>query len=103
MSKDIENTANTFINNKTRLLKNTIEINKRTLNSVVKNNIFKRYLKTKQNKENTQALFEQIIASDNNIMQIRYINADGQEEIRFNRIEENYPYDMTNDSLLQNK
>jgi len=54
--------------------------------SIRKNRLFTDYLNNKQNaKENLESLFEEIIHADKKMMQIRFLNAQGKEEIRFDR------------------
>lgn len=103
ITSEIENKADFFISEKTKHLKDLVDRQKDVLNSIIANQLFQEYVKTGTKREDTQALFEQIIASDTNIMQIRYINSDGEEKIRFHRNEEKYSYKRVDSSLLQNK
>lgn len=103
VTNEIEKKASSFIKGKTKQLKDVIETHKETLNALVANPLFKNYLQTNQDKESVQALFEQIIAADKHIMQIRYINGSGDEKIRFDRKEEGATYKQLADAFLQNK
>lgn len=103
LSNEIETKADTFIRDKTLYLKHIVDSHKYTLDSISTNRIFQDYLQRAENREDVVALFEQIIASDQTIMQIRYIDADGDEKVRFNRTQEGFLYKEIDESLLQNK
>jgi len=63
-------------------LNNKVDI----LKSIRKNRLFTEYLNNNQNaKINLESLFRGIIHADKKMMQIRFINKDGIEEIRFDR------------------
>lgn len=103
INQEVESKAGSFISDKTRYLKDIVDVHKQKLNAVTTNPLFKKYLQTGNEKESVKALFEQIIASDKYIMQVRYIDAYGEEQIRFERNEEGYSYKQIKDTLLQNK
>ena len=61
------------------------------LYSIRDNQLFKDYIDAKYDlakKEDISYLFEKVIASDQEIMQIRYIGKDGKEKIRFDRLDQ---------------
>ena len=103
LNKDIHEKATSFIKEKKTYLKYNIDMYKYTLNSISNNLIFKNYIEEQKNKDEVVSLFEQIISSDRNIMQIRYLDKNGQEVIRVNRDVKQDAVYVTKDKDLQNK
>lgn len=103
VANEVHKKAISLINDKTQYLKYHFDIQKSRLNSISENSIFQDYLEDKQNKTNITSLFEQIIASDRNIMQIRYIDKNGLENIRIDRNGKDYSYKIIKENALQNK
>jgi PAS domain S-box-containing protein/diguanylate cyclase (GGDEF)-like protein len=99
----IHEEAISFIQNRTDYLKSHIDKYKFKLNSLSSNGIFKNYIQEKEGKEEVIALFENDIASDKNIMQIRYIDKEGMEKVRLQRTQRDFNYEIVEDSTLQNK
>ncbi len=95
--------ATALMERKINYLKYNIDKNKQYLYSISNNNIFKGYIENQNEKKNVISLFEQIISSDNDIMQVRYIDENGMENIRLERNEKYKNYHIVEDSSLQNK
>ena len=103
MNQDIHKKATSLIDSKLVMFKHHMDMYRFSLEAVSNNDIFKSYLKTSTNKKDAASIFETIIGSDNNIMQIRYIDQNGMENIRFDRSERGLRYKKVNDKDLQNK
>lgn len=91
------------LNKSEDFLYKNLKNSERLIYSVNSNPLFKNYLQNKpDSKKNLEYLFESLISSDNSIMQIRFIDHKGMEQIRYER----YAYDDPNYhkiEKLQNK
>lgn len=103
LEKKIKNDAYTFIQNKEEYLTNIINRHKKNILSIVNNEIFIDYIKDGSSKQYVVNLFEQNIKSNDDMMQLRYLDQEGKEIIRLDRNEEGEPYKIINDAFLQNK
>lgn len=103
IKNEIHDKAISFIKEKNIYLKQHIDRHRHTLNSISHNKIFKNYIQNKKSKIAVTSLFEHIIASDQNIMQIRYIDKDGMENVRLDRSEKNLSYTILENVILQDK
>ncbi|MDB2405310.1 EAL domain-containing protein [Arcobacteraceae bacterium] len=103
MSEDMHNKASSTIQNKVKEFKHYINMHRFSMEAISNNGIFKNYLKTPTTKNNVIDLFETIIGSDQNVMQIRYIDENGAENIRIDRSQKEYLYKVIHDKDLQNK
>ncbi len=103
IKEQIHTEALSFMENKVTYLKQNVDKYKYKLKSLADNDIFTSYLESKNNKKDLIALFENDIASDKNIMQIRYIKKNGKEDVRLQRNEEGFGYEIVKDEALQDK
>lgn len=103
LSKTIQSNANQTIKAKKNILSTVLSMQRANIMSLSKNEIFTKYLHSKSSHENTTALFEQIIKSHDDIMQIRYIDEKGMENIRLDRIFAGSAYQVIPTIKLQNK
>ncbi len=86
------------------ILRNTIKNMDNTIKSLSNNQIIYDYIISgTNNKTNSQQIFLAIASSNNSIMQMRFINKDGQEAIRIDRSSSNEDAYIIEDSELQNK
>ena len=82
---------------------NFFETSEKTLLGIRKNGYFKRYLQGEAEKSYIVALFMSIAESQGDIMQLRYIDAEGAESVRIDRsVEKEVPF-VVPDDQLQNK
>ena len=81
--KVIEETKS-YIQSKTLYLKESIENYKNTLLGVRESQIFADYLQTR-NATELELLFDYIVSSNKDVMQLRYIDKSGQELLRFQK------------------
>lgn len=87
MKYAMEDMSNTLLERE-RFLNNSLEKTVKQLYSIRQNKLFSQYIQNKTDhniKLNLSYLFETVIASDQDIMQIRYIDKEGKEKIRFDR------------------
>lgn len=107
IKKEIQEKSIDIIENKVKLLTHHLDVHKSSLNALSKNEIFKDYIKNfdKNLIDNTKVipLFEQIMGSNNEIMQLRFIDKNGLENIRLERSEYNFLYRIVPNDALQNK
>lgn len=103
LKKDIQEKSSSLINIKVANLKNHIQRHKSSLEALSQNNIFRNYVKNMDDKSKVTSLFEQIIASNNDVMQLRYLDENGFENIRLERSDYKQSYKIIEDSALQNK
>lgn len=108
IKKEINEKANNAISEKVKLLKHHLDIHKSSLEALSKNYIFRRYVESAQNNKTSNertvtGLFQQVIASDQNVMQLRYIDKYGVEEIRLERSNPSPSYEIVPKNALQNK
>jgi PAS domain S-box-containing protein len=103
IKSDIKEKSRNQINVKIAFLKHHIDMHKFSLEALSSNYIFKNYLINDKDRSKVTALFEQIIASDNDVMQMRYIDENGMEKIRLERSSDNQNYKIIKDNALQNK
>ena len=103
ISSNISEKADSFFKNKTEYLEHYVSKNKNRLKSIRNNTIFVEYVKHKKEKENITNLFEQIISTDKEVMQIRYIDKEGMEKVRLERSDIGNDYKIVEDLYLQNK
>ncbi|WP_419767715.1 sensor histidine kinase [Arcobacter sp.] len=78
---------------------------KQLLKSIKTNSLFITYIKdpSKENLKNSISLFESFISYDKNITQLRYIDINGQEQIRIDRPNISSDYKIIKNPILQNK
>ncbi len=78
---------------------------KQLLKSIKTNSLFITYIKdpSKENLKNSISLFESFISYDKNITQLRYIDINGQEQIRIDRPNISSDYKIIKNHDLQNK
>lgn len=101
----IQTQAKSEIDSKVNYLKNTLDLQRKLIWSLKNNAIFQQYVKsdfTKYRKESIN-LFEQIMNSSNNIMQLRFIDKSGMENIRLERSHKGDMFKITPRKNLQNK
>jgi len=103
INKDIQEKALHLIEDKTDLLKHHIQMYKSSIEAIPKNYIFKDYIANKKGEMEVISLFEQIISSDTSIMQLRYLDEYGMEQIRLERNDYSQSYKIVNGNALQNK
>jgi len=103
LNKTIQSRAYQTIDVKKNKLFNLLNMQRANIMALSKNKIFTNYLQNKSSYDTTTAFFEQIIKSHNNIMQIRYIDQDGMENIRFDRKFYGSSYEIAPITKLQNK
>ncbi|MGB5919720.1 sensor histidine kinase [Arcobacter sp.] len=78
---------------------------KQLLESIKINPLFENYIKnpSQENLKNSISLFESFISFDKHITQLRYIDINGQEQIRIDRQNTNGDYKIIENLNLQNK
>jgi len=103
LNKQIEKDANNLMRHKIDYLKHHVDMYKHSLYSITNNKIFNDYIHNKTHKPEVTSLFSHVISSDNSIMQIRHIDENGMEQIRFERVSPKKEYKLIKDELLQNK
>lgn len=86
-----------------RIFLSDTEHAKSILLSIRENFHFKTYLENPDTKNILQSLFQSVSASHHNVMQLRYIDAKGQEKIRIDRKNLNAKALPVNEQHLQNK
>ncbi len=101
--QSIQHNAKSYIQNKQIYLQNQIDHHKNNIVAISKNQILLDYVNTNVNKQYVVNLFEQMMQSDEQIMQLRFIDANGNEKIRLDRAELGSDYRVVPDRLLQNK
>ena len=105
LEKKIVFDAKSELENKISILDNYLEKYKNNLFSLRKNELLLEYLSNQDEKSKTtlSKLFSQIIASDKDIMQLRFLDKNGLEKIRLERRSSNEEPIKTKESQLQNK
>lgn len=103
LKKSIKIDAFDYINNKQVYLNNILHMHKHNLIALSHNQIFKDYIGQMKDKKSVVPLFEQVIKSHKNIMQLRYIDKNGMENIRLDRPSLGDDYYLVDDKKLQNK
>jgi len=101
----IKTQAESEINSKTNYLKNTLDLQRRFIRSLKNNDIFQQYIQSGfvKNKKESINLFEQVMNSSNNIMQLRFIQNNGMENIRLERFHKGDKFTIIPKENLQNK
>lgn len=100
----ILNNGNKTIERKYTYIKTLMKRSDAILHSMNKSLVFQNYLKNKDdNKELLTLLFSFAMENNKDFMQFRYINKNGQEEIRVQRDSENNTVYNVENNLLQNK
>ncbi|MCU7836626.1 MAG: diguanylate cyclase [gamma proteobacterium symbiont of Taylorina sp.] len=94
--------AKTEVEFKRNFLSNYISNMERLLSSITKNDIALQYTET-GDKNNINNLFYALGYSNNEIMQLRYINASGHEEVRIDRNRINNELQIVDQTKLQDK
>jgi diguanylate cyclase (GGDEF)-like protein/PAS domain S-box-containing protein len=105
IEKKIRKIADTEIENKRNYLHNYILQTEMLLNSIKKSDLTLNYIKSKseQNRKNLNDLFYALTKSNKDIMQLRYIDATGKEQIRIDRDRLSYDLKVVLDDKLQDK
>ncbi|WP_373036117.1 GGDEF domain-containing protein [Sulfurimonas sp.] len=106
LKNDLDTKANeTMIIKKFTVLKNKIEDMDHIVSSISKNSIMKSYIETKDEHEleKLKNIFFAIASVDSKIMQLRYIDKDGMEQVRVDRTSEQNEPVLIAKEQLQNK
>jgi PAS domain S-box-containing protein/diguanylate cyclase (GGDEF)-like protein len=104
LEEQVRNEAFHFIDLKRDSLKYFLDSHINHLSNLADNQIVKNYLEDREEfKIDTTELLRHILLAHDEMMQIRFINSYGQEEIRIERKEFGGTCQVAGDSLLQNK
>jgi signal transduction histidine kinase len=102
LNKQIYSNMENKLLERERFCNNILDNSNKILYSIRKNELFKNYLVDPTKKQNAIYLLKSVIDSDVSIMQLRYIDKDGFEKIRFDRQKGKLPV-LQNEKSLQNK
>lgn len=103
MQKNIKESAERYIRLHVETMNKNLMMQKRNLLSLSQNKTFNDYVIHHEDKNVVISIFHNIINSNKDMMQIRYIDKEGRENIRLQRLEPNGQISLTKENLLQDK
>ena len=103
LKNSIKSDAYDFIDSKVSYLDRRLNMHRNNLIAVSQNRIFRDYALKGKDKGKAVSLFEQIIRSHKDIMQIRFLDSAGMENIRIERGRSTENYKVTEPEALQYK